>query len=403
MDSAPSSFRIVAPLASAYNDPGLVFDEADWLETEIPPRPWVAPGHLLRGAVTVYAGGAGVSKSSLMVSCAVALVLGLPFGKFSPVKPCRVLTYNVEDDQAEQRRRFSAALRHFGRDVTDLSGRLLRVGVERIGTLLGERHERFGPLPAMEELERRIADFEPDVVILDPLVELHDRDENDNTEVRRVIAHFRSLAVKHDVAVVLLHHTRKGTAAAAGDPDSARGASAVIGAARIVLTVTAMAEPDAQAFGISADQRQNFFRVDEGKANYSALGQADWFEKVVHVLGNGDAVMAPAPWTPPVDVITPDKRASIEADIAIGSDTGPWAAKLSKDARSIRNLFSRHGISTLKGQQTLLDDLLMHGFEVATFKRVNRGTAQGIRSLDGRPANVSWVLNADDCPEETVN
>ena len=392
MDSAASAFRIQPPLASAYNDPGLTFEEEDWLEAEIPQRPWVAPGHLLRGAITVYAGGAGVSKSSLMVSSAVALVLGLPFGKFRPVKPCRVLTYNVEDDQDEQRRRFSAAIRHFGHSVHDLNGKLLRVGVERIGTLLGERHERFGPLPALEELELRIAEFEPDVVILDPLVELHDRDENDNTEVRRVMAHFRALAVKHSVALVLLHHTRKGTAAAAGDPESARGASAVIGAARIVLTVTTMAEPDAQAFGIPADQRSNYFRVDEGKANYSALGQADWFEKVVHVLDNGDAVMAPAPWNPPVDVIDLNTRAALLADAEAGSPIGPWSAKFSNDARSIRQLFVRHGITTQKGQMALLTEMQTSlGFVVEEFRRPNRGKGQGLRSKNGRPSNVQWV------------
>jgi hypothetical protein len=396
MDSATAAFQIVPPRISSYDNPGLTFDDDVWDEATLPPRPWVAPGHLMRGSVTVYTGGPGVSKSSLMVSCASALVLGVPFGKFRPVQPCKVLTYNVEDDQDEQRRRFSAAMRHFGRPISDLAGKLTRVGAERIGTLLGEKNNSFGPLPAMDELKLRIEAFEPDVVILDPLVELHDRDENDNTEVRRVMAHFRSIAVKHNLALVLLHHTRKGTAAAAGDPESARGASAVIGAARIVLTVTTMSEPDAQAFGISVDNRHHYFRVDEGKANYSALGSADWFEKIVHVLDNGDAVMAPAPWMLPVDVVTPDKRIAIEADVAIGSAVGPWAAKLSKDARSIRTLFSQYGVSTAKGQQSLLDDLLLHGFEVATFRRANRATAQGIRTADGRPSNFAWVRSDDD-------
>ena len=400
MDSASAAFSIGPPRVSSYDNPGLTFDDDIWEEATLPSRPWVAPGHLMRGSVTVYTGGPGVSKSSLMVSCASALVLGVSFGKFRPVQPCKVLTYNVEDDQDEQRRRFSAAMRHFGRPISDLAGRLTRVGAERIGTLLGEKNNKFGPLPAMDELERRIEAFKPDVVILDPLVELHDRDENDNTEVRRVMAHFRSMAVKHNLALVLLHHTRKGTAAAAGDPESARGASAVIGAARIVLTVTTMNEPDAQAFGIPADKRHHYFRVDEGKTNYSALGSAEWFEKIVHVLDNGDAVMAPAPWMLPVDLITPDKRVAIEAAVAIGSAEGPWAAKLSKDARSIRTLFSQYGIITAKGQQSLLNDLLMNGFEVAAYRRTNRGTAQGIRCVDGRPTNVSWLANPNDAGEE---
>lgn len=391
MDSSSASFDIGPANQAPFENPGLTFDDAEWVEAAIPPRPWIARGYFLRGSVTVFAGGPGVSKSSLMVGAACSLALGLPFGNMQPVQACRVLTYNVEDDQDEQRRRFSATIRQFGRPVSALNGRLIRVGADRIGTLLGLRDQLFGPLPAMDELERCIATFRPDVVILDPLVELHDRDENDNTEVRRVMAHFRALAIKHNLALVLLHHTRKGTSAAAGDPESARGASAVIGAARIVLTVTTMSEPDGQAFGIPNDKRHHYFRVDEGKANYSSLGAVEWFEKVVHLLANGDAVMAPVPWQPPVDVVTTDKRSSIEADIAIGTtEGGPWSPKLSKDQRSIRKLLEQHGICTVKGQLALLNDLRARGFQDAEFTNASRVKARGLRTPDGKPSNAKW-------------
>ena len=55
-------------------------------------------------------------------------------------------------------------------------------------------------------------------------------EENDNTALRAVIAKFRELAVKHNIAVVILHHTRKGGSASPGDPDIARGASAPLSA-----------------------------------------------------------------------------------------------------------------------------------------------------------------------------
>jgi AAA domain len=50
-------------------------DEDPWVETELPPRPWVAPGYALRGAVTIIAGPPSALKSSLMLAwgCAVAL------------------------------------------------------------------------------------------------------------------------------------------------------------------------------------------------------------------------------------------------------------------------------------------------------------------------------------------
>lgn len=376
----------------------LIFDDECWLEAEIPKRPWIAPGYLLRGSVTILAGVPGGGKSSMAVSWATSLVLCQPFGSFEPIKACRVLTYNTEDDANEQRRRFSASLRGFGAVPPDLAGKLLRVGVERIGTLFGECHSEdalpigFGPLPAMEELEERLRLFRPDVVILDPLVELHDRDENDNTELRRVVAEFRAIAAKYDAAVVLLHHTRKGSASAAGDADSIRGGGAIVGAGRVALTLTRMSEDDAKAYGISEANRHHYVRLDEAKANYSATA-VDWFEKTVRILDNGDSVMDLTSWSPPEDVISADVKASIIAGVERGSPEGPWSTKMGHDARSIRQLFHVHGITTKKGQTSLLNEMTTSlGFTTASFRRAtNRVKAQGLRSKDGLPSNVHWL------------
>jgi hypothetical protein len=136
--------------------------------------------------------------------------------------------------------------------------------------------------------------------VADPLAELHDADENDNVALRAVVAAFRTLAVEFDMAVVLLHHTRKGPVAA-GDPDSARGASSIIGAARIVMTLAPMSEEDAKGFGLPSSRkaRSQYVRLDAAKQNYAAIGDAAWYEKAVVILANGEAVAAAAPWTPP--------------------------------------------------------------------------------------------------------
>jgi len=43
-----------------------VWVDADgWSEGAIPPRPWIARGYLLRGAVSVISGASSVSKSTL--------------------------------------------------------------------------------------------------------------------------------------------------------------------------------------------------------------------------------------------------------------------------------------------------------------------------------------------------
>jgi hypothetical protein len=147
---------------------------------------------------------------------------------------------------------------------------------------------------------RLIEERRPAALIVDPLAELHDVEENDNTALRHVLAAFRGIATEYDIAVVVLHHTRKG-ALAAGDPDTARGASALIGGARIVLTLLPMSEDDAQALGIpkSRHARSAYVRLDDGKQNYAAIGDARWYEKIPYPLRNGEHVPALEPWMPP--------------------------------------------------------------------------------------------------------
>ena len=62
-----------------------------------------------------------------------------------------------------------------------------------------------------------------------------------------------------------------------------------------------MSEDDARAFGLPTDAkaRSNFVRLDDAKQNYAPIRDAEWFEKVVHVLDSGEAVPAATPWTPP--------------------------------------------------------------------------------------------------------
>ncbi len=373
--------------------PPVWIDADDWSEGAIPPRPWIARGYLLRGAVSVISGASSVSKSTLAVAYTVALALHQPFNRFAPLSRCRVLIYNVEDDQNEQRRRFSAVLRQFGAAPSALAGQVVRVGPNTVGTLICRDLETGELLltGAMVELQRLIAEFKPDVLILDPLVELHTAEENDNTALRSIMARFRSLATLHNMAVAIVHHARKGASQSTpGDPDTLRGASSIVGAARIVLTVAAMTEDEAKALGLGADQRRSFFRVDSGKSNYSRLHEAEWFERIEYELDNLDLVAAPVAWQPPQEAVTPETRFAIEAGIEAGSSFGPWSAKLSVDARSVKRLFEQHGIRAQATQKLLLAELAQAGFAPAAYRSEGRRTIQGLRAPSGRPANVQW-------------
>jgi AAA domain len=369
-------------------------DAEDWEEADIPPRPWIVPGYALRGAVTLIAGPPSALKSSLALGWASSVALNVGYGRFHPAVSGPVFVYNVEDDDKEQRRRLSATLRQFGARPADIKNKLYRIGPSTIGTLLERCDDgRVRFTPAMDTLHTLIRMKRPVMFIVDPLAELHNCEENDNTALRAIIAKFREMAVEFEMAVVVLHHTRKGAGQSPGDPDAARGASAIIGAVRVAVTATTMSEDDAKAFGLSTDleQRSYYVRMDDAKSNYAPLRSAQWFEKVAYELTNGDIVAAAVPWKPPEEKIASlNDLTVLAAAIERGAVGGePWSPKLSSDPRSVRALLEQHGFLGTDAQKKTLARLETEfGMTTGTYRRSRNKTA-GLRI--GDKPEVMWV------------
>lgn len=378
---------------NATRGPSIWLEADDWQESAIPPRPWVVKGYFLRGSVTLIAGPGSAGKSSLTVGWAVAAALGLELGKFKPPTPLTCMLFNVEDDAEEQCRRLSAALRQHGATPAQVSGRVIRCGPVDTGTMI-ERDAQTGAIArtgAWDDLDAAIGTHKPDIVILDPFAELHTSEENDNTAVRAVVSMFRAWAQLHQVAVGIIHHTRKG--AMAGEVDSVRGASAMVGAARVVLTVAPMSEAEAEELSIPKDQRRTFFRVDTPKSNYAPASDADWHELIEHELDNGEWVAAAHPWQPTGRAgQAPEARVAFEADIEAGSPSGPYSTRLSaEEPRSIGPLLLRHGITTKSGMQKAIKSLWDAGFSVQEFWGTKRRWEKGIRAPSGKPDGYQWL------------
>lgn len=287
--------RAEAPAAGAW-----ISREA-WSEAEIPRRPWVVPRYLMRGAVSVLAGPGGGGKSMIAMAWSVALALGRPFGRFDVPGRMRVLSYSVEDDLNEQRRRMSATLRQFEAAPADAMEWLALAGPEgQPAVLRVDPYERVvSATQALLDLRAELEVRKYDVVMFDPFVELHDGEENDNTIVRMVMAHLRAMAREFDVAILLAHHARKGSAGSAGDVDLVRGAGAIVAAARVVMTLLTMDKPEAKEMGVPDEQRADYFRLDFGKANYGPTGDTEWFQRNKVLLDNEDKMVAAWPWVPP--------------------------------------------------------------------------------------------------------
>lgn len=379
---------------------------SDWSEADIPPREWIVPQYVMRRKVTALIGAPEAGKSGVALRWAISLALNLPFGDFVPVplpgeapRPRRVVILNAEDDEEEQRRRISAMIRDTGRRVSDLGDRLVRVGAGKETACLFA----LGPdgaistTPAWDELSKCLKDERADVLILDPLVELMGgADENSNGIMGQVFAKLRGLAEELGLAIIVIHHTKKGVAVP-GNLEAARGGSALGGSIRIGLTLTVMTEAEAEQLGVPKDRRRHYVRLDNAKQSYGPPADgAVWLHRFSVHLDNGDTAPALEPWAPPkVREMSLDDLASIVSDIQAGSVSGaPYSPKLSADQRSVRHVLDKrghHGAAQAKILEVLKQD---HGLTVQSFtlrgdKGRNHGIKQGLR-IEGLP-KAEWV------------
>jgi hypothetical protein len=284
----------------------LQINDAAWDPDKLPPRPWVAPPYILRNHITLPHGPGGVGKSQLIDAWACALTLCQAYGRLRPVRRCRVLLANFEDDENEQLLRLSAALKCFKGNPTpqDLEGYLYRVTIAEDANATMFELDRDGavrPTRTFEALEMWCREIRPDVVALDTLVSINAVPEDNNTLMRRVMASFRRLTRAYEIALILAHHDRKsGGDDEDSDQTNARGAGDISNAARFELAVKKMTAAEAKRFGLDPKDRPAYFRLGSpaSKLNYIAADEAEWFERVTHVISD-QPVGACIPWSPP--------------------------------------------------------------------------------------------------------
>ena len=65
-------------------------------------------------------------------------------------------------------------------------------------------------MPTARSLAETVASLQPRLLILDPFVRLHRIDENASGEVAPLLAYLRELQRRHAVAVLVVHHAKKG-------------------------------------------------------------------------------------------------------------------------------------------------------------------------------------------------
>lgn len=283
--------------------------------SNIAPRRWLYGHELIRGFVTILASPGGVGKSAYTIPVGLSVALGWPLLAANPAKPPRhtkvhaqgaVWFYNLEDPLIEMDRRLAAALIQHKITQATVNGSVYVDSGRDKPLCIGTRN-RSGDLeiwPNTPDLVKALKKRRVALMVVDPFIHSHDGKENDNGEMAKMIAEWAKVADQADCAIWLVHHFRKGGAGA--DPDSIRGAVAIVGAVRSAWTVSTMSADEAKALGVPEDERGYYFRHDNAKQNMAPpTSKAAWYELVSVPLQNqtdeypeGDHVQAVQHWAP---------------------------------------------------------------------------------------------------------
>lgn len=255
----------------------------------LPRREWLYGRHYIRKFVSATFSPGGVGKSSLVLTETLAMASRRRLLDVMPTSRLKVAYWNGEDPMEETERRAFAAALHYDLGGSDLEGWLFLGSGRDVPLILAEQQQTGTIIqaPNVERVMDAVRTLDLDVIVIDPFVSSHRVSENDNNAIDIVVKEWARIADRANVAVELVHHTRKANGAETTVEDG-RGASALLYAARSARALNAMTKEEAERAGV--ERHRAYFRVDNGKANLAPPPEgSDWFRMVSVDLDNGDA------------------------------------------------------------------------------------------------------------------
>jgi hypothetical protein len=179
-----------------------------------PEQRWLIEDLWADQAVGVIGGEPKCGKSFLALDLLVAVASGAPcLRRFAVSRRGPVLLYAAEDALHLVRTRLEGLCRAAAVTLRDLPSHVITAPSLRLD-LPDDRHQ----------LQTTVAALRPVLLVLDPFVRLHRLDENASSDVAPLLAYLRELQRRYALAVVLVHHARKGAGAVRGG-QALRGSS----------------------------------------------------------------------------------------------------------------------------------------------------------------------------------
>ena len=221
-------------------------------ETRMERPPAIVKGWgIRRRGKGILIGMGGRGKSTLLLQIVCNLAAGTPllgYRSLDVAGPQRVVVYMAEDPLSEVKFRWEQQMKVLGYD-NEVAHRIAFLDSQGAKLMLTDEHGRTALFDALRR-------HRTDVCILDPLVSLHDAEENSNSAMRGVLDLLTPYQEETGCTFILAHHEPK---APDSNSTAPRGASAIRDWCRTMLRLTP------QKAGSNGAQR---FQLDLDKANY---------------------------------------------------------------------------------------------------------------------------------------
>jgi hypothetical protein len=265
--------------------------------SNIPPREWLYGIDLVRGKVTVVASPGGVGKSSLVLGMIMALVTEKALlGETIWDTNHTAMYLNGEDDQQEMRRRLAAFCYKHNITEQEYRGKLLMAGNDKWQTkqlqfLRIEKQTSHLNEDGFAHLESLLAHGGISALVIDPLIKFCGGNINDNAAMGQVVGRLAELAAKYHCAIVVVHHTKKGSDLE--NQEAVSGAAAIVNLSRRTIATIPMTLTEANEVGVLPSERGRYFRVVATKTNMSppsAHAGTNWYELSEVSLNNGNHI-----------------------------------------------------------------------------------------------------------------
>lgn len=212
------------------------------------------PNMLSRGEVMLWYGAPKAGKTMQMQALAASAIKAEPiFGIFPIVKPLKVIYFSYEMSGAELGKRFTILMK--GEETGNL-------GVDRY------QGANFPDPEFLNTIRSATSQFSPDIVIHDPLINMHSLDENRSQDMQTLFGALRADALEKNYGIILIHHTgvEKQDEGLAPRRKRPRGSSAIEGCVDLSVLVQ------------SASQK--YVRTIQTDL-IRAIGVSDWKYKIV--------------------------------------------------------------------------------------------------------------------------